>query len=799
MSGSQMIGDPSYTGTAPVMPTFTAPTPAPTPMQAPTPAPTPAPQTSTITPTPRQIADYQKGLSQNMSPWLIAAIQWATGQATTTPTVATKQQPVVSIEPPRAWAWTIPYNTSDINAMDTQGLRDYSNFLQTKIDMGQPLSEEEMYRARVAQDRIRQQTMAQVSQDTMQPLIDQQRSMISERQSELDARRAAAVTSMDERTRAQQERQFAEAERLAWQRREAQQSALSFSGFGRSTFAAEKQDEINRELNTYMTTAEEIRSANIDLYRMQLEWADSETIAGMYERLGQLKTQQAEMNRKMANDINMYNAEVAASYEEKLGNIMQMSQALLQSQQPLSEQDMATAMSYASLIIDNEWNVNEKILASVPDNLKPYVVMMWSQIKAETPPPMKFETVSPWQTLLDSRGNVVFQAPMDSKFSVAGNPTDWFIMYDQNTGKLQTIRWTNWVESEEPFEWRPYTSIPADTLQSAATSWASNFVPWTPWTRNGRCGQFVNDYLKSAWVTTENLFVDSLIDKKRYNNSSTPTVWAVAIMNSPTFPENWHVGIVLWVMPNGKVAVQSSNFNWDGKVTIDAIDPWKIIGYFNPSVQKQNAVKYDPTRSQVYLQVNENPKEATNLAKQLWVSPKTLITQAQAYKQDQIAQGSIPMLNNIDKLIWMLYTEKDWQLVPRFWSRIERIASWRPEWSAVSPRLADINALYDNITKTLWFENLIALKAKWATFGALTDSERQALTDVASSLKLNVSNEQFLSELQRVRTELIRVSGWDPRKTTQGWTAPAPTTRTTTTPTATPARKTVDSILDMYF
>lgn len=74
----------------------------------------------------------------------------------------------------------------------------------------------------------------------------------------------------------------------------------------------------------------------------------------MYERLGQLKTQQAEMNRKMANDINMYNAEVAASYEEKLENIMQMSQALLQSQQPLSEQDMATAMSYASLIIDNE-------------------------------------------------------------------------------------------------------------------------------------------------------------------------------------------------------------------------------------------------------------------------------------------------------------------------------------------------------------------------------------------------------------------------------------------------------------
>ena len=56
----------------------------------------------------------------------------------------------------------------------------------------------------------------------------------------------------------------------------------------------------------------------------------------------------------MANDINMYNAEVSAQYEERLGNIMQMSQAMIQSQQPLSDSEMQQAMAFASLMIDHE-------------------------------------------------------------------------------------------------------------------------------------------------------------------------------------------------------------------------------------------------------------------------------------------------------------------------------------------------------------------------------------------------------------------------------------------------------------
>jgi hypothetical protein len=746
MSGSQMIGDPSYTPPTWFKPALN---------QSWALAPTTWTQQAT-TPAPQPITNMDD------------LYRWGT---TPRPT-ATKQQPVVSIEPPKPAAWTIPYNTSDIDAMDQWALRNYTNFLQTKIDMGQWLSEEEMYRARVAQDKIRQQTMAQMSQDTMQPIIDQQRGMITQREQELVKRREAAVWAIDERTRAQQERQFAEAERLAGQRREAQQSALSFSGFGRSTFAAEKQDEINRELNTYMTTAEEIRAANVDLYRLQMEWADNETIAWMYERLQALQTQQAEMNRKMSNDINMYNAEVAATYEEKLENIMQMSQALIQASQPLSEQDMATAASYASLIIDSEWNVNEKILSTVPDKLKPYVVMMWSQIKQETPPPMKFQSVSPWQTLLDQNGNVVFQAPLQWDFSVAGNPLDWFLLVDKNTGQVQTIRWENWVQTSEPVAWEQYTSIPEDTLKSGVVAWSQNFAPWSPWTRNGRCGQFVNDYLKSMWVSQTNLFLDGIIDKKKFRNSSIPKPWAVAIMDSPSFPEQWHVGIVLWADNNWNILVQSSNYNWDGKVTIDAIKPWSIYGYFDPSVQKVSKVNYDPSLSQVYMQVNEDTKKAKELARLAWVDSTTLVRQAEAYKKDQVAQGSIPLLNNIDKLINMLYKkDEQWNLTPILWSRQLRVWSDYTLWRTISPWLADINTIFNNIKKVLWFEYLTQLKAKWATFWALSDWERIAIADAASLLSLDMSDNAFLDELNRIKAELLRVSWWDPRKTTwwQEW------------------------------
>jgi hypothetical protein len=55
---------------------------------------------------------------------------------------------------------------------------------------------------------------------------------------------------------------------------------------------------------------------------------------------------------------------------------MQMSQAMVQSQQPLSDMEMSQAMAFASLMIDHEGNVNDKVMAAIPERLQPYAMMM---------------------------------------------------------------------------------------------------------------------------------------------------------------------------------------------------------------------------------------------------------------------------------------------------------------------------------------------------------------------------------------------------------------------------------------
>ena len=49
--------------------------------------------------------------------------------------VATSQQPVVSIDEPRQPVGAVPYDISDIQGMDMSGLRNYTNYLQTRLDM----------------------------------------------------------------------------------------------------------------------------------------------------------------------------------------------------------------------------------------------------------------------------------------------------------------------------------------------------------------------------------------------------------------------------------------------------------------------------------------------------------------------------------------------------------------------------------------------------------------------------------------------------------------------------------------
>lgn len=61
-------------------------------------------------------------------------------------------------------------------------------------------------------------------------------------------------------------------------------------------------------------------------------------------------------------------------------------------------------------------------------------------------------------------------------------------------------------------------------------------------TDGGSCGRFVNNQIGQP-----SFFGDSIKQKEAKINSNIPVIGSTIIMDSPKFPENGHVGIVIGV------------------------------------------------------------------------------------------------------------------------------------------------------------------------------------------------------------------------------------------------------------
>lgn len=155
----------------------------------------------------------------------------------------------------------------------------------------------------------------------------------------------------------------------------------------------------------------------------------------------------------------------------------------------------------------------------------------------------------------------------------------------------QTTPWTpSWSPTQWPTPWVQYNPADPATLQTAMQAFVSQFPDGSDWTRDGYCWQFVNDYLKWAGVATQNLFLDPITQKQTLANSQSPTVWSIAIMDSPTDPQYWHVGIVTKVNADGSFVMKESNYVSPWKVSTRTIPAWwATYGFFDPTVTAQQS------------------------------------------------------------------------------------------------------------------------------------------------------------------------------------------------------------------
>lgn len=174
---------------------------------------------------------------------------------------------------------------------------------------------------------------------------------------------------------------------------------------------------------------------------------------------------------------------------------------------------------------------------------------------------------------------------------------------------------------------------------------------------------------------------------------------------------------------------------------------------------------YNISYAWLYRKANEwkLTKEDYSQINWMWFTTKDFISQAQTWRADQVKQWNTEVMDAINSLI----NDYPW--------RTKALLADTSAWQFVSSDLADFKSNFDLVRSKLTMDALVSLKDQWATFGALSDSERAAIWDSISALKLSNSEEQFISNLNKAKNILLRASKWSTMQSTN---------KTATTPKA---------------
>ena len=191
-----------------------------------------------------------------------------------------------------------------------------------------------------------------------------------------------------------------------------------------------------------------------------------------------------------------------------------------------------------------------------------------------------------------------------------------YIVYNNELMSSEDFNKKYWGKAE----WSTWEAKPYDIVDSKVFDTNTMMSPWyntlgsfladpknadkKNW---GWCGAFVNRYLKSIWVTTDNYYDDNLDTKLNSVNSSAPTVWSIAVFDyghitEETGQNHGHVWIVTKVYSDWSFDVIESNFKWD-----------KIIWERKNINPKSTTCKgfFDPSQPPAWSQQNTNSNTQT--------------------------------------------------------------------------------------------------------------------------------------------------------------------------------------------
>lgn len=296
-------------------------------------------------------------------------------------TVATAANPVTD-RTPQAVIWVPDY--SSLDWLDRNGLTDYIDAIEYKQMSGTKVSVDDALKARKAQRML--QELAQ--KETVNPntqAIETEEANKTARAAELKAATEGKVWAYESYLNTQTEQAKESARRNAERETQAQQSASSFSWFGRSTFNQDQIGQIQERATEAMAALDQAKNYELLRYKAEQEGADAETLAAYDTQINQYRTQAAEREASAIENANAINAASNASYEEKVNNLLAAAMDTAKTYEDLTDEEQQAIMWYAGVILDDKWNIDADVLKSIPAGLSAYVINEAAKLRGWLP------------------------------------------------------------------------------------------------------------------------------------------------------------------------------------------------------------------------------------------------------------------------------------------------------------------------------------------------------------------------------------------------------------------------------
>lgn len=212
------------------------------------------------------------------------------------PTVPTPQNPIMTIGgvPPSQFE-----GMTDEDKMSSIALKKYK---------GEKLTDEEFKYLYKEQTKKIEDPYSGVK-DVLDKQITSEEQRLADEEARLATERGGALGDFERAADARLAQDRAANQAAGQKQSQAVQGALSFSGFGRSTYNADKQGEIAKEVADRDNLLTMARNEEVRLYRARLEGADKETLNQISQGINDLKKQSSSLMLQSALKTAELNAE----------------------------------------------------------------------------------------------------------------------------------------------------------------------------------------------------------------------------------------------------------------------------------------------------------------------------------------------------------------------------------------------------------------------------------------------------------------------------------------------------------